>query len=139
MGEQSLALVERRQPEWRHLGLEELDRVRIEGGDDHRPALVKCARDRAADHRLVAEMESVEIAEGDDAPLELIGDAAGEGEPLHSCRSIGQFSGSEGDCRNSRYSWTASTITKQVEDAEQDQADLMGEAVAVELVGDEAP
>jgi hypothetical protein len=29
-------------------------------------------------------MESVEIAEGDDAPLEVLGDAAVEGETLHS-------------------------------------------------------
>ena len=70
VGEQRLALVERGQAERRHVGLEEADRVRVEGRDDHRPPLVEGARDRAADHRLVAEVESVEIAERDDAPLE---------------------------------------------------------------------
>ena len=83
MGEQSLPLVESRQPERRHLGLEEPDRMRVEGGDDHLPPLVEAARDGAAHHCLVAEVESVEIAECDDAPLEVIGDSAGEGEPLH--------------------------------------------------------
>ena len=83
VGEQLLALVEGGQAERRNLGLEEAHRVRVEGGDDHRPPLVKCARDGAADHRLVAEMESVEIAECDDAPLETVGDAAGEGQALH--------------------------------------------------------
>jgi hypothetical protein len=29
-------------------------------------------------------MESVEIAEREDAPLEMVGDPAGEGKPLHS-------------------------------------------------------
>ena len=48
-----------------------------------RPPLVEGARDRAPDHRLVAEVESVEIAECDDAPLKVVGDAAGEGEALH--------------------------------------------------------
>jgi hypothetical protein len=31
----------------------------------------------------MAEMEAVEIAEGDDAPLKIVGDAAVEGEALH--------------------------------------------------------
>jgi hypothetical protein len=44
---------------------------------------VERALDRAPDHRLVAQMESVEIAEGDDAPVEAIRDAAVEGEALH--------------------------------------------------------
>ena len=68
MGEQGLALVERGQAEGRHVGLEEAHRVGVEGGDDHRAALVEAALDRAADHRLVAEVEAVEIAERDDAP-----------------------------------------------------------------------
>ena len=45
MREQPLALVERGQPERRHVGLEVADRVRVEGRDDHRPPLV---RSRAA-------------------------------------------------------------------------------------------
>jgi hypothetical protein len=32
-------------------------------------------------------MEAVEIAECDDAPLQLVGDAAGEGQPLHGARA----------------------------------------------------
>ena len=106
MGEQRLALVEGRQAERRHVGLEEADRVRIEGGDDHRPPLVEAARDRPPDHRLVAEMEAVEIAERDDAPLEAVGDAAGEGQALHWRGLIG-ISGSGRCLRSSRYSWTA--------------------------------
>ena len=43
----------------------------------------KARCDGPPDHRLVAEMESVEIAEGDDAPLEVVGDAAVEGKALH--------------------------------------------------------
>ena len=81
--EQLLALVEAGQPEWWDVGLEEMDRVRVEGGDDHRPPLVEAALDRPVHHRLVAEVESVEIAEGDDAPLEVLRDAAGEGQALH--------------------------------------------------------
>jgi hypothetical protein len=58
--------------------------MRVEGCDDHRAPLVERARHRPADHRLVAKVESVEIAECDDVPLEMIGDAAGEGKTLHS-------------------------------------------------------
>ena len=42
------------------------DRVGVEGGDDDRPALVRAALHRAADHGLVAEVKAVEIAERDD-------------------------------------------------------------------------
>src|SRR5439155_26592760 len=83
MGEQRLALVERGQPERRQVRLEEADRMRLERRDDHRPPLVKAACDRPTDHRLVAEMEAVEIAECDDAPPEALGDTAVEGEALH--------------------------------------------------------
>jgi hypothetical protein len=44
---------------------------------------MESALDRPADHRLVAEVKAVEIAERDDAPLEAVGDSAVEGEPLH--------------------------------------------------------
>ena len=93
MGEQPLALVERGQAERRHVGLEEFDRVRVEGGDDHRPPLVETARDRPPDHRLVAEVEAVEIAERDDAPLEAFGDSAVEGQPLHRARALSAAGG----------------------------------------------
>ena len=72
LGEQPLALVERGQPERRRVGPEIAHRVRIEGRDDRRPPLgARC--DRAADHRLVAEVEAVEIAERDDASPEASG------------------------------------------------------------------
>ena len=83
MGEQGLALVERGQAERRQVGLEKADGVGVEGGDDDRPPLVEAALDRSPDHRLVAEMKSVEIAERDDASPEVVGDAAGEGQALH--------------------------------------------------------
>jgi hypothetical protein len=38
----------------------------IEGADDRRPAFVRGAGDGAPDHGLVAEVETVEIAKGDD-------------------------------------------------------------------------
>ena len=86
MGEQPLALVEAGQPERRDIGLEQPHRVGVEGGDDDRPPLVEPARDRPPDHRLVAEMEAVEIAEGEDAAPELFRDSAVEGQPLHRGR-----------------------------------------------------
>jgi hypothetical protein len=58
--------------------------VRVEGGDDDRPPLVEAARDCSANHCLVTEVEAIEIAECDDAPLQAVGDAAVKGEPLHS-------------------------------------------------------
>ena len=45
--------------------------MRVEGGDGDRAPLVEAALDRSPHHRLVAEMESVEIAECDDAPLKV--------------------------------------------------------------------
>ena len=70
--EQPLALVERGQPERRDVGLEEAHRVRIEGRDQSRPALGAGARDGAADHRLVAGVKSIEIAERDDAAAQAL-------------------------------------------------------------------
>jgi len=55
----------------------------IEGGDDHGSPLVEAALDRPPDNRLVTEVKSVEIAEGDDAPAKRVGDAAFKGQPLH--------------------------------------------------------
>jgi hypothetical protein len=85
MAKESLTLVERGEAKRRQVGLEEADRMRVEGGDNYRPPLVEGAGDGAPHDRLVAEMESVEIAERDDAPLKVVGDPAVEGEPLH-CR-----------------------------------------------------
>ncbi len=65
-GEQARALVEGGQAEMAGVRLEEALGVRIEGGDDRRTALGASTVDRAADHGLVPEVESVEIAERDD-------------------------------------------------------------------------
>ena len=134
VGEQRLALVERGQAERRHVGLEVTHRMRVEGGDDHRPPLVKAARDRPPDHRLVAEVEAVEIAEGDDAALEVVGNTAVEGQPLHwaAAALVGRKVFAKQPVFVDR-----EIDHEQVEDAEQDQAEVVGEAVAVELVGDE--
>ena len=70
-------------------GLEMAHRVRVEGRDDHRPPLVEAARDRPPDHRLVAQMKAVEIAERDDAAAETLGDRLVEGQPLHRRGLIG--------------------------------------------------
>jgi len=83
MGEEVFALVERSKPKRRDVRAEVTDRMRLERRDDYRAALMEGALDGAVHHRLVAEMETVEIAECDDAPLQIVGDAAGESEPLH--------------------------------------------------------
>src|SRR5262245_19245715 len=118
MREQVLALIQGRQPERRNVGLEECDRMWVEGRDDHRTPLVKGALDRPVHHRLVAEMETVEIAERDDASPQSLGDAAGEGQPLHEAAPYPRFARAAnqwvGRCfRNSRYSWTARKMTKR--------------------------
>ena len=70
--EQPLALVERGQPERAAgPGLKIAHRMGIEGGDQRRPALGAGAIDGAADHRLVALVKSVEIAERDDAAAKM--------------------------------------------------------------------
>ena len=82
-GEQLLALVERGQAERRNVRLEMPHRVRVEGGDDHRPPHVEAERDRAVHHRLVAEVKAVEIAEREDGAAELVGDGLVVEQPLH--------------------------------------------------------
>ncbi len=57
--------------------------MRLEGGDDYRPALVETHRDRAADHRLVAEVEAVEIAERDHAPAKAVRQGLAVRQALH--------------------------------------------------------
>ena len=89
MGEQPLTLVEGRETEGRHLWLEMAHWVRVESGDDHRPPKVEAERNRPADHRLVAEMEAVEIAERDDRAAKLFRDRLVVVQPLHWRRSIG--------------------------------------------------
>ena len=63
-------------------------RMRIEGGDDDRPALVRAALHGAADHRLVAEVKAVEIAERDDRAAKGVGDRLVEGQALHGRRGL---------------------------------------------------
>ena len=46
-------------------------------------ALVEAALDCSPDHRLVAKMEAIEIAEGDDCPAQGFGDPTGEAQALH--------------------------------------------------------
>ena len=70
--------VNRRQP-----GLEKALRMGVEGGDDRRSALVEGALDRAADHRLMATVEAVEIAQRDDRAAERFGYRRGEAQALH--------------------------------------------------------
>ena len=55
----------------RRFGRKIAHRMRIEGRDQRRPALDAGAIDGAADHRLVAEVKSVEIAERDDAAAKM--------------------------------------------------------------------
>ena len=61
-------------------------RMGIEGGDDHRPLLMRAARDRPPDHGLVAEVEAVEIAERDDRAAKRVGNRLVEGQALHQAR-----------------------------------------------------
>ena len=61
--------------------------MRIEGRDDHRPALVRAARHRSPDHRLVAEVEAVEIAQRHDRAAQGFGDRLVEGQALHAVRA----------------------------------------------------
>ena len=95
----ALALVEAGQPERRRVGLEVAHRMRVEGGDDHRPPLVRAARDRAADHRLVAEVEAVEIAERDDRSAQARRERAVS--RVRRCMSRAGLSGSVG-CKSRR-------------------------------------
>ena len=83
LGEQAFALVERGQAEGGCIGAEMADRVGIEGRDERGATLGLCPGDRAPDHRLVAEMESVEIAERDDSAGKMRGDRSAPVEPLH--------------------------------------------------------
>ena len=54
-----------------------------------------------------------------------------------ACGLIGQISGWEGDVSQKPVFVTSEGDHEEIEDAEQDQADVVREAVAVKLVGDE--
>jgi hypothetical protein len=64
---QPLALLQRGQPEPKRVRAEIAHRMGIEGRDQHRPVVGAGARGGAGQHRLVALVETVEIAERDDA------------------------------------------------------------------------
>ena len=63
---QLLPLFQRRQPEGRGIGLEMAHGMRIESGDDGRAAFLARPADRLACHGLVAQVETVEIAQRHD-------------------------------------------------------------------------
>ena len=56
--------------------------MRIEGRNDHRPSLVRSALDRSPDHRLVAEVEAVEIAQRNNGAAHGVGDRLIVGQAL---------------------------------------------------------
>ena len=85
-----LPLVEAGQAERRRVGPEMADRVRVEGGDDHRPPLVRAALHRAPDDRLVAEMEAVEIAERHHGAAQGARGSAGRGSGAASFRALSE-------------------------------------------------
>ncbi len=142
MGEQALALVERRQPKGRNVRLEVPHRMRIEGRDDHRLPHMEAHGDRPAHHRLVAEVEAVEVAERDDRAAKLIGNGLVVVQPLHRALAVSAH-------RCDRKSVRGKMLPKQpvlmhrkddhecVENRKQDQAEILREGVAIELVGDE--
>ena len=82
-GEQFLALAHLRQPEPVRIGAEKALGVRIEGADDRRASLGMRARHRPADHGLVPQMHSVEIAERDDGPPKRRRNRRAAVEPRH--------------------------------------------------------
>ncbi|GAA4033629.1 hypothetical protein GCM10022281_11920 [Sphingomonas rosea] len=55
----------------------------IKGGDDRRPPRVGRPRHGAPDHGLMAEVEAVEIAKGDDGIAERFRHAGAGGKALH--------------------------------------------------------
>jgi hypothetical protein len=89
--------------------------VRIEGGDQRRPPFGAGALDRAADHRLVPEVKSIEIAERDDAPAKRSGTA----EPPSS-RSMARAIGEGGGADNRRLAAEAgrAAVAHQPDEAE---------------------
>jgi len=57
--------------------------VRVEGRDDRGAAGGTRTLDRAANHRLVPQVKSIEIAERDIAPAKALGHRRAAGKPLH--------------------------------------------------------
>ena len=90
-GEQRQALVEAGQPERCGVGLEMAHGMRIEGGDDHRASLMRAALHRAADHRLMAKVKAVKIAQRDDCAPARVRDRAIEGQALHIAADLARL------------------------------------------------
>ncbi len=82
-GEHPLALAKAGEAKRRGVGLEVAHRMRIEGRDDHGLALMRAARHRASHHRLMAEVETVEIAKRDDRAAQGVGNRPVVGQALH--------------------------------------------------------
>ena len=76
-------LVGRRQRERRGLGPEDARRVGVERRDQRRAPCRPRGRQRRADHRLVAPVEAVEIAQRDDPAGQVRGHGRPLGDPLH--------------------------------------------------------
>ena len=81
IGKQALALVQRRQPERRDIGLEESHRMGVECRDNRRANLFPGPAQRLAGHRLMAEMKAVKIAQRNDRAAQVALD------PLFSVQS----------------------------------------------------
>src|SRR5258708_705767 len=58
-------------------------RVRVERGDDHRPPFMRPTLHRPPDHRLMARVEAVEIAQRDDRATQRIRDRLVMEQALH--------------------------------------------------------
>src|SRR3546814_10789332 len=86
---QRLALIERGKAEPRAFRAEEAHRMWIEGRDQRGPPLGTGTRHRAAYHRLMARMKSVEIAERDDPAPQMSGHRRAAVQPLHRPRYRG--------------------------------------------------
>jgi hypothetical protein len=76
-------LIEAGQAKWRCVGPEMADWMRVEGRHDDRPPLVGAALHCPANHRLVAEVKSIEITERDDCSAQVFGNRLVAGQSLH--------------------------------------------------------
>ena len=84
-----LPLFERGQAEGFGIGLEMAHRMRVEGGDDRGAAFFARPANRLARHRLVAEVETVEIAQRDDRAAQAFGQLFPMVEKPHPALSSG--------------------------------------------------
>ena len=82
-----LPLLQSRQAEGRHIGPEKAHGMGIESGDDGGAPLAARPVDRFLRHRLMAEMEAVEIAKRDDRAAQGFGHRLAMVEPPHAAAS----------------------------------------------------